>query len=286
MCIGIYSEPETEEHKNGKIALYKWALTQDELTDVVLEGWIPGTRQRPDLMFKYMDTQYVIEFQCSPICTEFHERHELYQAGGVIDIWITGTEKYNFKSYRRRGFTIEQFSTAFFDVSSGALTFFPQHMQKLFHAAGKHAISLPNVYLLADCKFNDGLIGVLPFQVGSKLSRAIKKNEREEAALATAKKNAETILETLAEAKGKYGFVIAEKRSQRYIAKIEFDHLKAAFFKKDKVDFCEKEIRWSWDGKDRFGYSTIKTIEFDRIIERVEIISAIEQFKALMMGGV
>lgn len=92
-CV-MYGEPETEEHIQGKIDLYEWVKKQDGVTDVKLEGWLPDTKQRPDIMFKYNGKQYVIEFQCSQISSEYIERHELYQAAGIHDIWICGAENY------------------------------------------------------------------------------------------------------------------------------------------------------------------------------------------------
>ena len=90
----FYSEPETEEHIQGKIALYEWIKEQKGVTNAVLEGWISETKQRPDIMFTYNGELWVIEYQCSPIATEYVERHELYQAAGIHDIWICGKEKY------------------------------------------------------------------------------------------------------------------------------------------------------------------------------------------------
>lgn len=93
-CEDKYSESETDEHLKGKIQLYEWIKKQNGVTNVILEGWIPETKQRPDIMFKYNDQQYVIEYQCTPIATEFYERHELYELAGVKDIWICGVFKY------------------------------------------------------------------------------------------------------------------------------------------------------------------------------------------------
>lgn len=93
-CEDLYSEPETEEHKIGKRDLYEWIKNQDGVYNAVLEGWIPETKQRPDIMFKYNGQQCVIEYQCSPIASEYIERHELYKTAGIFDIWICGTEKY------------------------------------------------------------------------------------------------------------------------------------------------------------------------------------------------
>lgn len=93
-CKDQYSEPETEEHLNGKRDLYEWICQQENVKNAVLEGWIPETKQRPDIMFEYNNRKYVIEYQCSPIASEYLERHELYKTAGIHDIWICGTEKY------------------------------------------------------------------------------------------------------------------------------------------------------------------------------------------------
>lgn len=45
-------------------------------------------------MFEYNGKKCVIEYQCSPIATEYIERHNLYKESGIMDIWICGTEKY------------------------------------------------------------------------------------------------------------------------------------------------------------------------------------------------
>ena len=101
-CVDKYSEPETEEHITGKRDLYEWIRKQPGVTDTVLEGCIPGTKQRPDIIFMFNGKQYVIEYQCSPIATEYEERHELYQAAGIIDIWVCGIEKYFTNSSRKK----------------------------------------------------------------------------------------------------------------------------------------------------------------------------------------
>ena len=93
-CEYLYSEPETEEHVKGKIALYNWIRKQKGVNNVVLEGWLSETKQRPDIMFEYCNQKWVIEFQCNPIATEQIERHKLYEAGNIKDIWICGKEKY------------------------------------------------------------------------------------------------------------------------------------------------------------------------------------------------
>nr|WP_279230960.1 competence protein CoiA family protein [Clostridium sp. Marseille-P7770] len=108
-----YSEPETNEHMQGKIDLYEWIKKQKGVRDVVLEGWIPETKQRPDIMFTYRNELWVIEYQCSPIATEYVERHELYQTAGIHDIWICGTEKYFQKNMREK--YLETAAVGFYD---------------------------------------------------------------------------------------------------------------------------------------------------------------------------
>ena len=102
-CEDKYSESETEEHLSGKRDLFEWIKKQKGVTNAVLEGWIPETKQRPDIMFEYEGKTCVIEYQCSPIATEYVERHDLYKASGIIDIWIAGYEKY-FKPNSRHKF--------------------------------------------------------------------------------------------------------------------------------------------------------------------------------------
>ena len=119
-CEDRYSEPETEEHIQGKRDLYEWIKNQPGVTNVILEGWIPETKQRPDIMFKYYGKQCVMEYQCSPISTEYYERHELYQAAGIEDVWVLGTEKYlekeeNEKSKRFRTKEIEKQTHFYYD---------------------------------------------------------------------------------------------------------------------------------------------------------------------------
>lgn len=95
-----FSEPETSEHIQGKNNLYNWLLKQNGVSNVELEAWMPETHQKPDIKFLYNGEQYVLEYQCSPISGEYIERHELYQAAGIKDIWVLGREKYFSKSIK------------------------------------------------------------------------------------------------------------------------------------------------------------------------------------------
>jgi hypothetical protein len=83
---------------------------------------IPETKQRPDIYFEKNGERFIIEFQCSPIATEYLERHELYQLAKINDIWILGTEKYNIIPYENcakhygRVKTIEKNTYYYFDA--------------------------------------------------------------------------------------------------------------------------------------------------------------------------
>lgn len=112
-CEYLYSESETDEHLIGKRDLFEWIKKQDGVTSAVLEGWIPETKQRPDVMFNYGGKKYVIEYQCSPIASEYYDRHDLYKASGIVDIWICGTEKYLGKGKRLN--TLEKESRLYYD---------------------------------------------------------------------------------------------------------------------------------------------------------------------------
>ena len=115
-CDEKYSEPETEEHLNGKRDLYEWIRKQKGVENAILEGWISETKQRPDIMFVYNGKQYVIEYQCSPIASEYIERHELYKASGIKDIWICGTKKYLGSGKRLN--TLEERARIYYDSAN------------------------------------------------------------------------------------------------------------------------------------------------------------------------
>lgn len=117
-CQERFFETESPEHIKGKSDIYEWIKAQEDITDAVLEGWLPETKQRPDIMFKYKGKTFVIEYQCSPLSTKYLERHALYQAVGVTDIWILGTDKYIEKSEKDKNFNqkeIERYTNYYYD---------------------------------------------------------------------------------------------------------------------------------------------------------------------------
>lgn len=115
-CEDRFSESETEEHMIGKRDLYEWIKKQKYVTDCVLEGWLSETKQRPDIMFKYKGQVCVIEYQCSPIASEYIERHNLYHAAGIKDIWVAGIEKYKQSNMRHK--FLEDYIEGYYDVKT------------------------------------------------------------------------------------------------------------------------------------------------------------------------
>lgn len=94
-----YYEPMTEEHIKGIKLIYNRLKEIDGIENLEVEKYIQNTKQRPDIYFEYKGKRYCIEYQCSPISTQYNKRHELYELEGINDIWILGTEKYNFDKF-------------------------------------------------------------------------------------------------------------------------------------------------------------------------------------------
>jgi len=114
-CPDIYSEGVTPEHIQGIKMLYDWLQLQEGINNLQLEKWIPETRQRPDIYFTKDGQEYAIEFQCSPIATQYNKRHDLYRLQGIKDIWILGIEKYSIKKYEKI-LHLELFEVEFSDM--------------------------------------------------------------------------------------------------------------------------------------------------------------------------
>jgi competence CoiA-like predicted nuclease len=98
-CPDIYSEGVTQEHIQGIKIIYDWLQSQECIDNLQLEKWIPETRQRPDIYFTRNGQEYAIEFQCSPIATQYNKRHDLYRLQGIKDIWILGLDKYSINNF-------------------------------------------------------------------------------------------------------------------------------------------------------------------------------------------
>lgn len=105
-----YYEPMTEEHIEGIRVLYNRLKEIEGVTNLEVEKYIKNTKQRPDIYFEYKDKRYCIEYQCSPISTQYNKRHELYQMEGIEDIWILGTDKYEFNERDKKDKDVLEFT--------------------------------------------------------------------------------------------------------------------------------------------------------------------------------
>lgn len=94
LCAVIDHEPETDEHRQGKLLLYQQFRYGAALA--MLECHLPATDQRADVLVAMPDGQrYALEFQQANNSTErWLERHVLYRGQGVNDIWFLGQVRY------------------------------------------------------------------------------------------------------------------------------------------------------------------------------------------------
>ncbi|SEU02956.1 Competence protein CoiA-like family, contains a predicted nuclease domain [Salinibacillus kushneri] len=99
---------EGEYHTKGKIALYQWLISQD--IEVEMEYYLPKIHQRPDLLAKWKNRYFAIEFQCAVIPPQIiRERSMGYVNAGIIPLWILGENH-----LKKRG--IHQIKTTHFEA--------------------------------------------------------------------------------------------------------------------------------------------------------------------------
>ncbi|MCC5889059.1 MAG: hypothetical protein JJU01_00730 [Alkalibacterium sp.] len=87
----VHSEGETWEHMKGKCDLYDWL----ELIGLEpeMEVYIDSISQRADVLFKWMNQLYAIEYQCSPVSeNEVITRTQGYQSVSIKPLWIAGNK--------------------------------------------------------------------------------------------------------------------------------------------------------------------------------------------------
>ena len=130
VCSAPQTEPETEEHRAGKLLLARWLRACLPEAQVLVEAHIPETNQRADilvflpasppgnapaspgntLMLTHNSAQandisatrfvsppvpvgqrIAIEYQCANLpAREWQRRHQLYHSVGIQDLWILG----------------------------------------------------------------------------------------------------------------------------------------------------------------------------------------------------
>ncbi|MGK7376381.1 competence protein CoiA [Planococcus sp. 1R117A] len=89
-------EPETQEHLNGKLLIYKWLKKQYPQAEVSLEKRIVETNQIADVYAAFGDGQkFAFEIQCAELTAdEWLERRKLYREANIWDIWLFGMKYY------------------------------------------------------------------------------------------------------------------------------------------------------------------------------------------------
>lgn len=86
-----FSERETIEHVSGKLWLFEQCLRHH--LQATLEAYLPNIQQRPDILVRYKEQLFALEFQCSRISLEcIKHRTKGYQDNGIQVIWIVGKE--------------------------------------------------------------------------------------------------------------------------------------------------------------------------------------------------
>lgn len=86
------TEPESEEHVQGKINIYNWLRKKYPEAKVELEYKIIETNQRADVIVLFPNGEkWAFEMQCSQISGEvWKKRTNLYKQANVKDFWLVG----------------------------------------------------------------------------------------------------------------------------------------------------------------------------------------------------
>lgn len=292
-CDGYYSESETDEHRNGKVMLYKWIKGQDGVTNCQLEAWIPETKQRPDIYFEYNGKRFVIEYQCTPIASEFLIRRELYKLAGITDIWILGTEKYSIEVNQNnnpvhvgRYKTIEKSDFLYFDINKSS-----------FYIAGKlikekllHKVLILNDYY----SFNINKMDFVNEEIFIKedILQEYMENDKQRYALQQKEKNfkhnliknLKTITNDLNSFFKEEEFSFDPSTSLYHLGKITYYNL-TFFIHKEEVDVCRKYLksvpfrgkRGGLGWEKRTFYHQLQTMQID-ISDNKSIFDSIQQY--------
>ena len=118
VCSLPQTEPETEEHRAGKLLLARWLRERVPNAEVTVEAHLPVTGQRADLLLEIPPSattglsvgspiragctgklpksrRIAVEFQCANLSArEWRRRHRLYREGGIEDLWILGGSRF------------------------------------------------------------------------------------------------------------------------------------------------------------------------------------------------
>lgn len=273
-CDGLYHEPETEEHIKGKILLYNWLKkleTEKVISNVQLESYIKETKQRPDMYFEQDGVRYVIEFQCTPIATEYLKRRELYRLAGIKDIWVLGLEKYSIDGINK---IIEEDGNQLkLDVSEGQIYTNGALIQKSleygliefreYRSFSLKDLTFKNDIVLCEKKLkpytkrdNEKYENTIKIQDQQKIQNRINKD-----IVIKARDLTEKIKDYNKSTKNRMNVRFTKTNKKRYICRIEVFHNSDItkhiylFFDKDGVECSRREIINKQTGYSNFHYN-------------------------------
>lgn len=93
-CHLPQTEPETPEHREGKLRIARWLQEKLPGASVTVEAYLPETGQRADVLVvlpDFFSRKVALEFQCANLSArEWRRRHRLYRSAGVSDLWLLG----------------------------------------------------------------------------------------------------------------------------------------------------------------------------------------------------
>ena len=92
VCTLPASEPETEEHRAGKLLIAQWLRGCLPDAEVLIEAFLPATGQRADVLAVLPDrSRIALEYQCAHLTArEWRRRHRQYRDAGIRDLWLLG----------------------------------------------------------------------------------------------------------------------------------------------------------------------------------------------------
>ena len=110
VCRMPQSEPETAEHRAGKLLLACWLRESLPKAEILIEAFIEATNQRADVLAvlpacgREKERRFALEFQCANLSArEWRRRHALYRGAGYEDLWILGGSRFKIEGKREEG---------------------------------------------------------------------------------------------------------------------------------------------------------------------------------------
>ena len=107
ICRMPQSEPETAEHRAGKLLLADWLRHALPEAEILIEAFLEATNQRADVLAilpgrgREKQRRFAFEFQCANLSArDWRRRHALYRGAGYEDLWILGGSRFKMEGNR------------------------------------------------------------------------------------------------------------------------------------------------------------------------------------------